>query len=104
MEVWIIEDYNIKQWNKMHSINIGVLIRKESHVNPLAFCNDDIVLIRKYFPDVTFFNFKTESIDVLQLGKCLLHGCLPFHFTFLAEERAQLDTTLELSYPQEKLP
>jgi len=69
MELWIMESYNIKQWNKRHWINIGVLTRKEPHVSPLAFCNVDIVLIREYFPNVTLFNLKIGSIDVLRLGK-----------------------------------
>jgi hypothetical protein len=41
--------------------------RKESHVSPLAFCNADAVLMREYFPDMTFFNFKTGDIDMLRL-------------------------------------
>jgi hypothetical protein len=41
------------------------LTRKKTHVSPLAFYNIDIVLMREYFSDMTFFNFKIESIDVL---------------------------------------
>jgi len=41
MEVWIMESYDGRQWNKRLSINIGVLIRKEPYVSPLAFCNAD---------------------------------------------------------------
>jgi hypothetical protein len=62
MEVWIMKSYNGRQWNKRHSINIGVLIRKEPYVSPLAFCNADIVLMGKYFLDVIFFNFKPEAL------------------------------------------
>jgi len=43
----------------------------------LAFCNVDVMLIGKYFPNVTFFNFKNEDIDMLRLRKGLLHGCFP---------------------------
>jgi hypothetical protein len=32
MEVWIMGSYNRKQWNKRHSISIGVLTRKESQL------------------------------------------------------------------------
>jgi hypothetical protein len=31
MELWIMKDHNRKQWSKRHSINIGVLTRKERH-------------------------------------------------------------------------
>jgi hypothetical protein len=41
------------------------LTRKKTHVSPLAFYNTDIVLMREYFSDMTFFNLKIESIDVL---------------------------------------
>ena len=90
MEVWIMEDYGRKQWSKMHSINIGVLTRKKPHVSPLAFCNTDVVLMGEYFSDVIFFNFKTRHIDMLRLGKGLLHGCFPFQLTFATLEKAQL--------------
>jgi F-box interacting protein len=49
MELWIIKDHNRKQWSKRHSINIGVLTRKEPNVSPLAFYNADVVLIKEYF-------------------------------------------------------
>jgi hypothetical protein len=42
---------------------------------------------RKYFSDMTFFNLKTRSIDVLWLKKGLLRGCFPFQFTFIAKEK-----------------
>jgi F-box interacting protein len=88
MEVWIMEDHGKKQWSKRHSINIGVLTRKKPHVSPLAFCNADVVLMGEYFPDVIFFNFKTWHIDMLRLGKGLLHGCFPFQLTFATKEKA----------------
>uniref|UniRef100_B9IE04 F-box associated beta-propeller type 3 domain-containing protein n=1 Tax=Populus trichocarpa TaxID=3694 RepID=B9IE04_POPTR len=49
MELWIMKDHNRKQWSKRHSINIGVLTRKEPNVSPLAFYNVDVVLIKEYF-------------------------------------------------------
>jgi hypothetical protein len=45
VEVWIMEDHDRKRWSKSHSLNIGVLTRKEPHVSLLAFCNSDIMLI-----------------------------------------------------------
>lgn len=39
--------------------------RKKPHASPLALYNTDIVLMKEYFSDMTFFNLKTESIDVL---------------------------------------
>ena len=90
MKVWVMKDYNRKQWNKRHSISIGILTRKKPHVSPLAFYNVDAVLMGEYFPDVIFFNFKTKNIDVLQLEKGLLHECFPFRSTFIAKEGAQL--------------
>jgi hypothetical protein len=90
MKVWVMKDYNGKQWNKRHSISIEILTRKKPHVSPLAFYNVDAVLMGEYFPDVIFFNFKTKNIDVLQLEKGLLHECFPFRSTFIAKERAQL--------------
>jgi len=96
MEVWIMKDYNGRQWNKKHSINIWVLTRKEPYISHLAFYNADIILMGKYFPDVTFFNLKTRSIDQLRLGKGLLYRCFPFWFIFIIEEKIQSNTTLEL--------
>jgi len=90
MKVWIMKDHDRKQWSKRHSINIGVLTRKNPHVSPLAFCNADVVLMGEYFPDVIFFNFKTGHIDMLRLRKGLLHGCFPFQLTFATKEKAQL--------------
>jgi F-box interacting protein len=78
MEVWIMEDHDRKRWSKRHSISIGVLTRKKPHVSPLAFCNADVVLMGEYFHDVIFLNFKTRHIDMLRLGRGLLHGCFPF--------------------------
>jgi hypothetical protein len=87
MEVWIMEDHDIKRWSKRHLINIGVLTRKESHVSLLAFCNVDVVLMGEYFPDVTFFNFKTGDIDMLRLGKGVLYGCFPFQLNFATRKK-----------------
>jgi hypothetical protein len=47
---------------------------KEPHVRPLAFCNANIVLIEKYFLNMIFFNFKTGSIDMLQLRKGFMNA------------------------------
>jgi len=101
MKIWIMEDHNRKQWSKIHAINIEVLTGKEPHVSPLAFCNADVVLMGEYFPDVTFFNIKNGDIDVLRLGKGLLHGCFLFQITFTTEEKKQSDSTTKLSSPQE---
>jgi hypothetical protein len=78
MEVWIMKDYNERQLNKKHSINIWVLTRKEPYVSHSAFYNADIILMGKYFPNVTFFNLKTRSIDMVRLGRGLLYGCFLF--------------------------
>jgi len=96
MEVWIMKDYNERQLNKKHSINIWVLTRKEPYVSHSAFYNADIILMGKYFPNMTFFNLKTRSIDMVQLGRGLLYGCFLFWFIFITEEKTQLNTTLEL--------
>ena len=61
---------------------------KEPHVRPLAFCNANIVLIEKYFLNMIFFNFKTGSIDMLQLRKGLLHECFLFQSIFIVEKEA----------------
>jgi len=87
VEVWIMKDHDRKRWNKRHSVNIGVLTRKEPHVSPLAFCNADVMLMGEYYYAMMFFNFKTGYIDMLQLGKGLLHGCFPFQFTYATEEK-----------------
>jgi hypothetical protein len=86
MKVWVIDNYNGKQWNIRHSINIEVLTRKEPHVSHLAFYNAEIVLMGKYFPNMIFFNFNTVRIDVLQLTKGLLHVCFLFRSNFIVEE------------------
>jgi hypothetical protein len=88
MKVWIMEDYDRKQWSKRHSINIGVLTRKKPHISPLTFCNADVVLMGEYFHDVIFFNFKTRHIDILRLRRGLLHGCFPFQLTFAIKEKS----------------
>jgi hypothetical protein len=36
MEVWIMEDHDRKKRSKRHSINIGVLTRKEPHISPFG--------------------------------------------------------------------
>ena len=36
MEVWIMEDHDRKQWSKRHSINTGVLTRKQNPHKPLS--------------------------------------------------------------------
>jgi len=61
--------------------------RKESHVSPLAFCNADAVLMREYFPDMTFFNFKTGDIDMLRLWKGVLYRCFPFQLNFATRKK-----------------
>jgi hypothetical protein len=48
MELWIMKDHNRKQWNKRHSINIGILTKKEPNVSLLAFYNADVVLIKEF--------------------------------------------------------
>jgi hypothetical protein len=68
-----------------------VLTRKEPHLNPLAFFNANIMLMREYFPNVTFYNFKTKNIDMLRLRRGLLYGCFPFQFTFITKKETQLD-------------
>jgi hypothetical protein len=82
-----MKDHDRKHWSKRHSLNIGVLTRKEPHVSPLAFCNADVMLMGEYYSTVMFFNFKTRHIDMLQLGKGLLHGYLPFQLTCATEEK-----------------
>jgi len=61
---------------------------KTPHVSPLAFCNADVVLMGEYFNGEIFFNFKTGQIDMLQLGRGLLHGCFPFQLTFATKEKS----------------
>jgi len=90
MEVWIMEDHDRKRWSKRHSINIEVLIMREPHVNPLAFCKVDVVLMGEYFPNMTFFNFKTEKVDMLRLGNGLLHEGFLFQLTFAIKNKSQL--------------
>jgi len=61
---------------------------KKPNVSPLAFCNVDVVMMKEYLSNMSFFNFKTGDIDELQLGKGLLNGYFPFQFTFTTEEKA----------------
>jgi hypothetical protein len=76
-----------------------VLTRKEPHLNPLAFFNANIMLMREYFPNVTFYNFKTKNIDMLRLRRGLLYGCFPFQFTFITKKETQLDKSIGIVQP-----
>jgi hypothetical protein len=87
VEVWIMEDHDKKRWSKRHLLNIGVLTRKKPHMSQLAFCNVDVMLMSEYYSVVMFFNFKTRHIDMLLLGKGLLHGCFSFQLTFATKEK-----------------
>ena len=44
----------------------------------ISFYNTDIVLMKRYFPNVMLFNFKTGSINMLQQENGHLHACFPF--------------------------
>jgi hypothetical protein len=46
------------------------------------------MLMGEYFHDVIFLNFKTGHIDMLRLGRGLLHGCFPFQLTFATKEKS----------------
>jgi hypothetical protein len=56
-----MKSYNERQWNKRHLINIRVLMRKEPHVSPLNY-NADIVLMGKYFPNMTFLTSRSKVL------------------------------------------
>jgi len=82
MELWVMENYDRKEWNKTHTVNIEALRRKEPYTRPVAFCNADIALMKEHDRCATFFNITNGSTDRLSLEKNLNHGCFPFQSNF----------------------
>ncbi|XP_034919258.1 uncharacterized protein [Populus alba] len=82
MELWVLENYDRREWNKTHTVNIEALRRKEPYTRPVAFCNADIALMKEHDRCVTFFNITNGRSDRLSLEKNLNHGCFPFQSNF----------------------
>ncbi|CAK7325447.1 unnamed protein product [Dovyalis caffra] len=82
MELWVMENYEKKEWNKRYTINIEAVRRKEPYARPIAFYNADIALMKEYNHHVTFFNFKNGSVARLPLKNSSNHACFPFQSDF----------------------
>ncbi|KAB5568179.1 hypothetical protein DKX38_001972 [Salix brachista] len=96
IELWVLENYGKKEWNKRYKINIEAF-KKEPYTRPVAFYNADIVLMKEYDHRVTFFNFKNGSIERLSLENKLNHGCFRFQSDF---EPSDLTGGFALKHPQ----
>jgi hypothetical protein len=84
-----MKSFNRREWHKRYTVNISVVMRKTPHISLFAFHNTNTVVMRGYFYDVMPFNFKTRSIDMMQLGNGLLHILFPFQTNFNIENKWQ---------------
>ncbi|XP_058002343.1 putative F-box protein At5g52610 [Hevea brasiliensis] len=67
MDLWVMESYGKKEWNKRQRINIESLREKEKFTNPYDFYNVDVVMMRGFY-NVIFFKFKNgNSADIVRL-------------------------------------
>lgn len=89
MELQVMKSFNRREWHKRYMVKISAIMRKTSHISPFAFHNTNTVVMRGYFYDVMLFNFKTGSIDMMQLGNGLFHLLFPFQTNFNMENKWQ---------------
>lgn len=54
---------------------MSVTMGRGPHMIPLVFYDINIVVMRGYLYGIMLFNFKTGSINMVQLGNILLHTC-----------------------------
>ncbi|XP_041002903.1 F-box protein At5g49610-like [Juglans microcarpa x Juglans regia] len=70
MQLWVMEDHDMKIWSKRETISIEALRDVETHTVPAAMHSTGVALMRGYSA-VVFYDFKSgrPSINVCKVGK-----------------------------------